>query len=98
LSLTIYIKTIRPIADNSCIAMEALAAVGFAANILQFVDSVSHVLKIGNQLRRNGMSDFNSDLERSTVVLQHQVDRIRIQCGTAGCVDEAGLVSSLVRV
>ncbi len=78
--------------------MEALAAVGFAANILQFVDSVSHVLKVGSQLRRNGMSDFNSDLERSTVLLQHQVDRIRMQCGAAHGVDEAGQVGSLLRV
>ena len=71
--------------------MEALTAVGFAANILQFVDSVSHVLKVGNQLRRNGMSDFNSDLERSATLLKHQVDQIRGLCGTAG-VDEVSQV------
>lgn len=73
--------------------MDALAALGFAANIFQFVESVSHVLQIGNQLRRNGMSDGHTELERSASILQHQVDRIRIQCGTAASVDQAGKVS-----
>jgi hypothetical protein len=62
--------------------MEALVAVGFAANILQFVDYVSHLLNIGSQLRRQGISEFNSDLERSATLLEHQVTRIRFQCGT----------------
>jgi len=59
--------------------MEALAAVGFAANILQFVDGVCHVLKIGRQLRRNGMTDSNLNLEQSVKFLEHQITRIRSQ-------------------
>ena len=62
-------------------AMEALVAVGFAANILNFVDFICHALKIGNQIRRNGMSDSNADLEKSITLLEHQMNKIRMQCG-----------------
>ncbi|TVY30238.1 hypothetical protein LHYA1_G000648 [Lachnellula hyalina] len=61
--------------------MEALVAVGFAANILQFVDYVSHLLNIGSQLRRQGISDFNSDLERSATLLKHQtLEQLAKEC------------------
>ena len=72
--------------------MEALAAVSFAANILQFVDSICHVLKVGSQLRRRGMTDFNLDLERSTKFLEHQVARIRSQQGAVTGLGEADQV------
>ena len=70
--------------------MEALVAVGFAANILQFVDYTCYVLKIGKQLRRKGMSETTSDLEKSAESLQHQVDRIRSQQGTTADLHRAG--------
>ena len=72
--------------------MEALVAVGFAANILQFVDSVCLVFNVGSQLRRHGMTDFNSDLERSTKFLEHQIARIRSQQGAVTGLDEADQV------
>ena len=77
---------------------KALAAVGFAANILQFVDSVCYVLDVGSQLRRHGMSDFNWDLERSTKFLEHQVARIRSQQGAVTGLDEADQVQIIGRL
>jgi hypothetical protein len=62
--------------------MEALAAVGFAANILQFIDWIAHVLAIGSQIRRNGVTDFNLNLERTAKELRYQISRIRPQKGT----------------
>jgi len=59
--------------------MDALVAVGFAANILQFVDGTCYILKIGRQLRRNGMTDSNLSLEQSIRFFEHQVARIRSQ-------------------
>ena len=78
--------------DRESELTKALAAVGFAANILQFVDSVCHVLNVGRQLRRHGMTDFNWDLERSTKFLEHQVARIRSQQGAVTGLDEADQV------
>jgi hypothetical protein len=72
--------------------MEALVAVGFAANILQFVDYVCSVVDIGNQLRRNGMTESNIDLERTTKTLEHQIARIRSQHGATSGVEEADQV------
>ena len=75
------------------IFMEALVAVGFAANVLQFVDYICHTLKIGKQVWSNGMSDTGSDLECSTTLLEHQIERIRRQSGTASGVNEASQVT-----
>jgi len=61
--------------------MDPLAAVGFAANILQFVDYVSHVLKIGKQIQRHGMVESNQDLEQTATLMEHQLARIRAQQG-----------------
>jgi len=74
--------------------MEALVAVGFAANILQFVDFVCHALDLGNQLRRQGMSDVTLDLEQSAKFLEHQVSRIRSQRGAATGLDVTDKVRS----
>ena len=74
--------------------MEALVAVGFAASILQFVDFVCHALDLGSQLRRQGMSDVTLDLEQSAKFLEHQVSRIRSQCGAATGMDVTDQVSS----
>jgi len=60
----------------------ALAAIGLAANILQFIDWVSHVCQVGSQIRRNGMSDFNLELERTAQELEYQLQRIRPHSGT----------------
>lgn len=61
--------------------MEALVAIGYAANILQFVDSICHVLKVGRQLRRRGMADSTLDLERAARFLENQVVKLRAQQG-----------------
>jgi hypothetical protein len=72
--------------------MEALVAVGFAANILQFVDYICHVLNVGKQLRRRGMTDSNLDLERAAKILENQVVKIRSQQGTGTGLDETDKV------
>jgi hypothetical protein len=72
--------------------MEALVAVGFAANILQFVDYICHVLNVGKQLRRQGMTDSNLDLERAAKILENQVVKIRSQQGTSTGLDETDKV------
>jgi len=41
--------------------MEALAAVGLASNIVQFVDTAAHIFKIGSQIRKNNLKDFPGD-------------------------------------
>lgn len=82
--------------------MEALAAVGFAANILQFVDYVCHVVKVGRQMRRNKMPDCNLNLEKTAKVLEHQIAKIRSQQGGATGLKEADKVgeqqSALLRL
>ncbi|KAH9217801.1 hypothetical protein DL95DRAFT_92377 [Leptodontidium sp. 2 PMI_412] len=67
----------------------ALATIGLAANILQFIDWVSHVCDVGSQIRRNGMSDFNLDLDRTSAELKHQLQRIRPPPGTITCATRA---------
>lgn len=60
--------------------MEALAAVGLAANILQFVDYVCQVMEIRKQIRRNnGVLDWQQDIERSAVLLKNQAHRIQLR-------------------
>lgn len=54
-----------------------LSAIGFAANILQFIDYVSHILKIGKQIKRTGMSDFKFTIQESAKFLTDQANRIR---------------------
>jgi hypothetical protein len=71
----------------------ALAALGLAANILQFIDWISHVLDIGSQIRRNGMSDFQIGLEKTARELEHHVARISAPLGTATCRTEHDQVS-----
>lgn len=67
----------------------ALAAIGLAANILQFIDWVSHVCEVGSQIRRNGISDFNLSLERTVLELEHQLGRIHPPSGTITCATKA---------
>ena len=59
--------------------MEPLVALAFAANILQFIDWISHVLDVGNQIRRDGISDFNMGLDRTANELTYQIQRIKPQ-------------------
>lgn len=63
-------------------------AVGFAANILQFVDYICHVLNVGKQLRRHGTTNSNLNLERAARVLENQVVKIRSQQGAGTGLDE----------
>lgn len=77
--------------------VDALAAIGFAANILQFVDYICHVLKVGRQLRRQGMVESNQDLEQTARLLEHQVARIRSQQGVETGLDESDQVSMHAR-
>jgi len=56
--------------------MDPFTGIGLVANILQFVDYVCHVLKIGRQIRRDGLVESNQELEQTAKVLEHQVARI----------------------
>jgi hypothetical protein len=76
----------------------ALAALGLAANILQFIDWVSHVLDIGSQIRRNGMSDFQIGLEKTAKELRHHVARIKTPPGLAACPSQNDQVSTEMMV
>lgn len=84
----IVVSRINPNMDG-----DALAAIGLAANILQFIDWVSHVCDVGSQIRRNGMSDFNLDLDRTSAELKHQLQRIRPPPGTITCATRAEQVN-----
>ncbi|KAF4954200.1 hypothetical protein FGADI_5413 [Fusarium gaditjirri] len=53
-----------------------LATIAFAGNILQFIDWVAHVVNVGNQIRRNGMTEFDMTLDATTRILKHQILRI----------------------
>jgi hypothetical protein len=72
----------------------ALAAIGLAANILQFIDWVSHICEVGSQIRRNGITDFNLSLERTVEELEHQLGRIHLPSGTITCATKAEEVCS----
>ncbi|KAK0514638.1 hypothetical protein JMJ35_003255 [Cladonia borealis] len=68
--------------------MEGLAAIGLAANILQFIDWTCHILDIGSQIRRQGISDLHMDLDRTAKELEYQIQRIRPQTGLYGCLSK----------
>jgi len=53
-----------------------LSAIGLVGNIIQFIDWISSVIAIGNQIRRNGASDFDLTLEKAAQGLEHQVQTI----------------------
>ncbi len=74
----------------------ALAAISLAANILQFIDWVSHVCQVGSQIRRNGISDFNLDLETTVGGLEHHLQRIRPPPEGVTCSTRADQVSGLL--
>ncbi|KAJ4319345.1 hypothetical protein N0V84_006430 [Fusarium piperis] len=59
--------------------MDPFAAIGFAANLLQFIDYLSYILKVGKQIRRNRMPEFQSDIQTSLKILQDQVSRLRLR-------------------
>lgn len=73
-----------------------LAAISLAANILQFIDWVSHVCQVGSQIRRNGISDFNLDLERTVDGLEHHLQRIRPPPGGLTCATRADQVGGFL--
>ena len=77
--------------------MEGLAAISLAANILQFIDWTCHLLEIGSQVRRHGISDFHMDLDRTAKELEYQIQRIRPQTGLYGCVSENDEVNAYSR-
>ena len=62
-----------------------LSIIGLTGNILQFIDWLSSVLAIGNQIRRNGTSDFNLTLEQAAEGLERQVQRIMPREGVHTC-------------
>ncbi|KAK7425991.1 hypothetical protein QQZ08_007573 [Neonectria magnoliae] len=53
-------------------AMDPFAAIGFAANLLQFIDYLSYILKVGEQICRNGMPEFSSNIQTSAKILEDQ--------------------------
>ena len=77
--------------------MEGLAAIGLAANILQFIDWTCHILNIGSQIRRHGISDFHMDLDRTAKELDYQIQRIRPQTGLHGCLSKSDEVNAYSR-
>ncbi|KAF5535388.1 P-loop containing protein [Fusarium phyllophilum] len=62
-----------------------LATIAFAGNILQFIDWVAHVVNVGNQIRRNGMTEFDMTLDATTRILKHQILRITPPDEVATC-------------
>ena len=52
--------------------MDPVTAVGFAANILGFIDFVSHLLAIGSQIRRDGVPEYHYSLQKSAERLRRQ--------------------------
>ena len=72
--------------------MEAITAIGLAANILQFVDYVCHVLEIGKQIRRTGIGDWHQSIERDAALLKHQAHRIQLRKGDEESGDNPGQV------
>ena len=72
--------------------MDPVTAVGVAANILQFVDYICHVLEIGKQIRRTGMGDWHQDIETSAALLKHQAQRLQLRKDDEGAVVESDQV------
>ena len=53
--------------------MEGLAAISLATNILQFIDRTCHILGVGSQVPRHGISDFHMNLDRTAKELEYQI-------------------------
>ncbi|KAI3316766.1 hypothetical protein HD806DRAFT_516636 [Xylariaceae sp. AK1471] len=67
----------------------ALAAIGFAANLLQFIDWVARALEVSDQIRQNGGSAHAIGLKETAEVLRHQISRLVPNNGRLGCDTEA---------
>ena len=61
--------------------MEALAAFGLAASVLQVVDFSAKVLSSANEIAKNGSTTRNTELSRTAEHLQSLNDSLLQSCG-----------------
>jgi hypothetical protein len=63
--------------------MEALAAVGLASNVLQFVDLAGKLITTANEIRKRGHPSSLPDLEKLAETLNSQASLVKAQLKTA---------------
>lgn len=61
--------------------MEAIAGLSLAANILQVVDFSASLLSSANEIRKNGSTARNSELNSVTVDLRNLNEDMMRSCG-----------------